>query len=212
MFNSFKKPAAAAIALSLGLALSACGGQPTNRSLDSIKQPVVERQNFTLDVRTGGAGLSVPEQQRLTKWFETLDVKYGDRVSIDDPVSSPATKEAIAALAARHGLLIEEGAPVTPGYVEPGMARVVITRTKAYVPGCPDWSEQLTFNYNNGTNNGFGCAVNGNLAAMVANPEHLIKGAEGTGETVVMSSNKAIQSYQDQSPSGSGSLPGVATN
>jgi pilus assembly protein CpaD len=53
--------------------------------------------------------------------------------------------------------------------------------------------------------------VNGNLAAMVANPEHLIKGAEGTGETVVMSSNKAIQSYRDQEP-GSASLPGVATN
>lgn len=212
MFNSFKKPAVAAIALSLGLALSACGGQPTNRSLDSIKQPVVERQNFTLDVRTGGAGLSVPEQRRLTEWFETLDLKYGDRVSIDDPVSSPATKEVIAALAARHGLLIEEGAPVTPGYVEPGMARVVVTRMKAHVPGCPDWSEQLSFNYNNGTNNGYGCAVNGNLAAMVANPEHLIKGAEGTGETVVMSSNKAIQSYRDQEPSGSGNLPGVATN
>jgi hypothetical protein len=87
MFNSFKKPAATAIALSLGLALSACGGQPTNRSLDSIKQPVVERQNFTLDVRTGGAGLSVPEQQRLIEWFETLDVKYGDRVST---IRSPA--------------------------------------------------------------------------------------------------------------------------
>lgn len=211
MFNSFKKPAATAIALSLGLALSACGGQPTNRSLDSVKQPVVERQNFTLDVRTGGAGLSVTEQQRLTEWFETLDLKYGDRVSIDDPVSSPATKEVVAVLAGRHGLLVEEGAPVTPGYVEPGMARVVVTRTTAHVPGCPDWSEQLSFNYNNGTNAGFGCAVNGNLAAMVADPEHLIKGAEGTGETVVMSSNKAIQSYRDQEP-GSTSLPGVATN
>ena len=54
MSNHFMKPVAAALALSLGLALSACGGQPTNRSLDSIKQPVVERQNFTLDVRTGG--------------------------------------------------------------------------------------------------------------------------------------------------------------
>jgi pilus assembly protein CpaD len=36
--------------------------------------------------------------------------------------------------------------------------------------------------------------VNSNLAAMVANPEHLLKGAEGDSETVVMSSNKAIDS------------------
>ena len=211
MSNNFMKPAATALALSLGLALSACGGQPTNRSLDSIKQPVVERQNFTLDVRTGGAGLSVPEQRRVLDWFESLALKYGDRIAIEDPVSSPATKEAVAALAARHGLLLEEGAPVTPGYVEPGMARVVVTRTTAHVPGCPDWSGQLAFNYNTGTHNGFGCAVNGNLAAMVANPEHLIKGAEGTGETVVMSSNKAIQSYREQEPTGGGALPGVAT-
>src|SRR5690606_40621123 len=70
MSNNFMKPAATALALSLGLALSACGGQPTNRSLDSIKQPVVERQHFTLDVRTGGAGLSVPEQRRVLDWFE----------------------------------------------------------------------------------------------------------------------------------------------
>ena len=82
-----KRPLAAAIAVSLGLSLAACGGSD-NRGLDSVKQPVVDRQNFTLDLSTGAGGLSIPEQRRLVDWFETVDLKYGDRVSIDDPLDS----------------------------------------------------------------------------------------------------------------------------
>ena len=89
---------------------------------------------------------------------------------------------------------------------------VAMLPSRAYVPDCPDWSNQTSDYNNNATHSNFGCAVNGNLAAMVADPEHLLKGAAGSGETVVMSSNKAIQSYRDQEPSGSGDLPGVATN
>ena len=37
---------------------------------------------------------------------------------------------------------------------------------------------------------------------MVADPEHLLHGATGTGETVVMSSSKAISSYREQKPTG----------
>jgi hypothetical protein len=53
-------------------ALAGCGGIATNRSLDSIHQPVVERTNYTLDVTTGPGGLSYPEQRRLTGWFEAM--------------------------------------------------------------------------------------------------------------------------------------------
>ena len=52
----------------------------------------------------------------------------------------------------------------------PGQARVVITRSTASVPGCPDWSVKTEANYNNATSPGFGCGVNSNLAAMIANP------------------------------------------
>lgn len=206
MPKALNRKLATAIAVSLGLTLSACGGMPTNRSLNSTKQPVVERTNYTLDVRTSGNGLAIPEQQRLAGWFEAMDLRYGDRVSIDDPTMSGATRDAIAQMAARHGILVSEGAPVTPGYVNPGTARVVLTRSTAYVPGCPDWSAQSDMNYNNATSPGYGCAINGNLAAMVANPEDLIKGQSGSGETVVATSNKAIGSYRDQKPTGEGGL------
>ena len=202
---------AAAIALSLGLALSACGDRPNNRTLYSVKQPVVERSDFALDLAAGPGGLTVPEQQRLAEWFETMDLNYGDRVAIDGAAGNDAVREDVAAIAARHGLLLADGAPVTAGFVTPGSVRVVVTRSRAHVPGCPDWSDRMASNLENYTADGYGCAINSNLAAMVADPEHLLHGAEGTGETVIMSSNKAIQVYRAQEPTGKGGLPAISS-
>ncbi|WP_336981497.1 CpaD family pilus assembly protein [Altererythrobacter fulvus] len=206
------KPVATALALTLGLSLTACASEPTNRSLDSIKQPVVERSNYTFDVSAGSGGLTISEQQRLSEWFKAMELGYGDRVSIDDPLASTATREKIAEIAARYGILVSDGAPVTEGVVTPGMARIVVTRSKASVPGCPDWGGRSTTNFNNGTNDGFGCAVNSNLASMVADPEHLIHGAKGTGETVIMTSNKAIATYREKKPTGQGGLTTNSTS
>jgi len=206
------KPAvAAALALSLGFGLSACGDTPNNRSLYSVKQPVVERNNYTLDVATGAGGLTLPEQQRLAEWFDAMNLRYGDRIAIDGTVDNDAVREDVAAIAGRYGLLLSEGAPITNGYVDPGTVRVVVTRTRAQVPGCPDWSDKFASNLDNSTSDDYGCAVNSNLAAMVADPEHLLHGAQGTGETVVMSSTKAIRTYREQEPTGKGGLPEVSS-
>ncbi|NVE94747.1 CpaD family pilus assembly protein [Altererythrobacter lutimaris] len=195
---------AGAIAVSLGLALSACGGMPTNKSLYSTKQPVVERTSYTLDLSANRDGLTVSEQQRLNGWFEAMDLSYGDRVSIDDPMASQATRDAVSDIAGRYGILISDTAPVTAGAMQPGNVRVVLTRSTASVPGCPDWSAQSDMNYTNATHPGYGCAINSNMAAMVANPEDLIEGQKGTGETVIMSSTKAIDSFRERAPSGNG--------
>lgn len=211
MPKAINRKLAGAIALSLGLSLAACGGMPENRSLYSTKQPVVERTNYVLDVQANAGGLPISEQQRLAEWFDVMDLRYGDRVAIDDPVASGATREAVAQLAARHGILLSEGAPVTAGYVEAGKARIVITRSSAHVVGCPDWSAKSDMNYTNATSPNYGCAVNGNMAAMIANPEDLISGQKGTGETVVMSSSKAINSYREQAPTGEGGLTASST-
>ena len=211
MPKAINRNLAAAIAVSLGLTLSACGGMPTNASLNSTKQPVVERTSYTLDVRTGAGGLPVPEQQRLAGWFDAMGLRYGDRLSIDDPSMSGATRDAVAQLASRYGILVSEGVPVTPGYVTPGTARVVLTRSSAHVPGCPDWSAKSDMNYNNATSPGYGCAVNGNMAAMIANPEDLIRGQRGTGETLVATSNKAISTHREQEPTGKAGLKQSAT-
>lgn len=209
------RAAHAAIALSLGLGLSACNSMnpnvTVNHSLESIKQPVVEHQTYALDLAAGPDGLPIPEQRRLNDWFDSMNLGYGDRVGIDDSTASTAVRGDVAKIAGRYSLLVSDDAPVTQGYVEPGKIRVVITRSHAYVPGCPDWSEHFAENGANSTTQGFGCAINGNLAAMVANPEHLLHGAAGTGETVIMTSTKAIETYREEKPTGAGGLKSVSS-
>lgn len=213
MHNRTNKPMAAAIAISLGLLVAGCSGSNAPiRGLESVHQPVVERTNYALDLHTGAGGLPVPEQRKLADWFDAMNLRYGDRISIDDPLGSTATREAVAAIAARYGLLVSDVAPVTEGYVDPGQARVVVTRSTASVPGCPDWSHRSASNLSNKSWSGYGCATNGNLAAMVADPEHLLKGADSTGDTVVMSSSKAISSYRKQVPTGESGLKANATS
>ncbi len=209
------RAAGAAIALSLGLALSACNtagaNSAINRSLDSVKQPVVEQQTYALDLAATSGGLPVSEQRRLADWFDSMDLGYGDRIGIDDAMASAGVRGDVAKIAGRYGLLVGDGAPVTQGYVDPGKVRVVVTRSRAFVPGCPDWSEHVVEHGNNSTAPGFGCAVNSNLAAMIADPQQLLHGAAGTGDTVIMSSTKAIETYREAKPTGAGGLPAVSS-
>lgn len=202
---------AGAIALSLGTVLAGCGGMPTNKSLYSVKQPVVERTNFTLDVQTTRDGLPISEQQRLDGWFKTMKLAYGDRISVDDPTNNPALTTAVGELAGRYGLLLSEAAPTTTGFIEPGRARVVITRSTASVPGCPDWSAKSDMNYNNATSPGYGCATNSNLAAMVADPQDLLEGKEGSGDTVLSTGTGAINSYRGGTSTGTGGTTNAPT-
>lgn len=202
-----RKALASALTLSLALTLGGCvGGVASNTSLESTHQPVVQRTNFTLDLTTGPGGLSLPEQRRLAGWFEAMDLRYGDRIAIDDPLNSGATRAAVEGVASRFSLLVGDETPTTPGYVNAGTVRVIITRSSATVPGCPDWSGKSVTNFQNATSGNYGCATNSNLASMIADPEHLIHGATGKGQTVTMSSTKAIDSYREAKPTGDGGL------
>ena len=208
MTKTLFRAVAPALTLVLAAGLAGCA---TNRGLDSVHQPVVSRTNYTLDLATYGGGLSLPEQRRLAGWFDALDLRYGDKIAVDDPNASGSTREAVEAIAARYGLLVGEDAPVTSGEVAPGNARVVVSRSSATVPHCPDWSAKSETNLNNATYSNYGCAVNSNLAAMVADPEHLLHGAKGTGETVVLTSSKAIDSYREAKPTGETGLKQTST-
>ena len=64
-------------------------------------------------------------------------------------------------------MILQPGAPVTAGAVAPGSVRVIVSRTRAEVPGCPNWSQPSQPNYNNQTMSNFGCGVNSNLAMTV---------------------------------------------
>jgi pilus assembly protein CpaD len=201
----------ATVALSLGLALAGCGGPNVNRSIESVHQPVVERTSYTLDVNAGMGGLPVTEQKRLDDWFDAMDLRYGDRIAVDDPQTNPTTYAIVQDIAARHGVLLSRDVPVTPGYVSAGSVRVIVSRSTASVPGCPNWSRKSDTNFESATSANFGCSINSNLASMVADPEHLVKGSSNKGDTVVMSSNKAIDLYRETAPTGGSALKAAST-
>ena len=206
------RAATAALLLGAAAGLSGCvGGVSDNRTLNSVHQPVVSRTNYVFDVMTSSSGIPIGEQSRLAGWWDAMDISYGDRVSVDTANIGPAARADLMALADRQGIILAETAPVTEGAAGPGVARVVVTRSTAAVEDCPRWTDKTDFNPNNAPSDGFGCAVNANWAAMVANPEDLLTGQKGTGETVVMSSTKAIDSYRQQAPTGEGGLPTVST-
>lgn len=197
--------------LATAMLLSGCMGTE-NRGLESVHQPVVSRSDYALDLGVAGGALASGEQQRLAGWMTTMRLGYGDRVAIDDPAGeAPQARGDVAAVIAQYGLLLSDDAPVTPAPLVPGAIRVVVSRMHAGVPHCPDWSRDATNEFEANTSSNYGCAVNSNLAAMVANPADLVRGAPGTETTDTALSYKAIDTYRKKAPTGAGGLTATST-
>lgn len=187
----------------LAAALAACG--PANRGLESINQPVVQRTDYVFDAASDGGYIAPAEMQRVAGWLGSLRLAYGDRVYVDDPGNSQARGQ-IAEEAGRYGILLSDPAPVTAGPIQPGTVRVIVSRLKASVPGCPNYSRAGGTEFAASTTSNFGCATNSNLAAMVARPEDLVRGQTGD-ETIDPATNlKAIDSLRKAPASGAGGL------
>jgi len=199
------KMASKSAALLIAAALSGCAYHPgpdPAAGLNPVNEPVLNRSDFVFDAAAPGGNLPPSEAARLDSWFSGLDLRYGDSVYVDAGPYSEAARAEVAQIAGKYGLLVSPGAPVTAGAVQQGNVRVIVSRTVASVPNCPNWDRASQPNYNNESMPGFGCAVNGNLAAMVANPEDLFHGREGTGVLDTATAAKAVNVYRTQPATG----------
>src|SRR3546814_2711319 len=95
-------------------------------------------------------------------------------------------------------MLLSDVAPVTAGSVPGGTVRIVVSRSVASVPGCPDWRDTQEADLNGGTSSNYGCAVNSNLAAMVANPQDLVLGQPGAVSRAPTEATKAIKTRSEE--------------
>ncbi len=191
------------ISAGLAVMLTAPAAGRSNRGVESVHQPVVQRSDFTLDVPAGE--LTPADRARVLQWFDALALNYGDRVSIDVGTAPSPARAAIAPLVARYGLLLSDGAPVTAGALPPGHVRIVISRSVASVPGCPDYSAASQPNFTGGASSNFGCGINSTIAAMVADPEDLVRGRRGRGDTAD-TATKAIKVWRDAVPTSQNGL------
>ena len=209
-----KKNILAALALSAALSAPAAAQRADNWNpgVNSVNQPVVQRTDYVLDLAGGGSGISDRELHRLAQWFDSLRLGYGDRVSVDTgSYYDPRARDAVAAVAAEYGLLLAPGAPVTAGGVQPGSVRVVVSRSVAWVPGCPNWAEAAELGNRTTTGSNYGCATNSNLAAMIADPNDLVLGQAGASTGDAATASKAIKVYRETPPSGTKGLDKITT-
>lgn len=199
--------------LALAAVIAGCQHTPydlADRGVASTNVPIVTTETYALDVAAPGGALAPAEAVRLDSWFRSLGLRYGDVIYVDAPYGDLARAD-VARVAGQYGLMVAPAAPVTSGQVTPGNVRVIVSRAEAQVPGCPNWSVPSSPNYNNRMIPNFGCGVNSNLAAMVANPEDLIHGREGSAVGDAITSSKAVGSYRSARPTGSEGLQDIST-
>ena len=191
-----------------------CGYTPKDqpsRGIIPVNVPVVSRSDYSFDLAAPGGQLGPSEAGRLDAWFRGLQLGYGDSIYVDGPMAASARVD-VARVAGQYGLMVvAAGAPVTVGAIPDGAVRVVVSRTRASVPNCPNWSEPAQPNFQNRSLSTFGCSVNGNLAAMIANPEDLVHGREASGVTDPTSASRAIDLYRTKPMTGQGALEAVTT-
>lgn len=202
------------VLLALTAALAACATpnspQDMSRGVSSVNVPVVERADYVFDASAPDGSLGRSEANRLDAWFRSLQLGYGDSIYVDGPYADGARND-VARVAGQYGLMVSGGAPVTPGVIPSGAVRVVVSRTSASVPNCPNWSVPSQPNLDNASMSNFGCGVNSNFAAMVANPQDLVSGREGSGVGDSLTATKAVQSYRKAAPTGTEGLKDIST-
>ncbi len=197
--------------IAAGTALAGCQNMHDvpRAGLSAVNVPVVTSADYVFDAAAPGGALAPGEGQRLDGWFQGLGLGYGDTIYVDSAYA-PAARAQVAAIAARYGMLVAAGAPVTTGMVPPGSARIVVARRRAVVPNCPNWSDRSSPDWDNKSTSGFGCSVNANLAEMVADPQDLVHGREGTGVGDPLTGAKAVNYYRSLQPTGTKGLADVS--
>lgn len=170
--------------------------KPAEQGLASLHVPVVTSTDYVYDAATPSGSLAAEDAGRLDGWFAGLGLDYGDTIYVNGDYA-PLARAQVAEIAGRYGMLVTAGAPASAGVAEPGALRVVVSRRKAFVPGCPDWSSTSNPNFSNSTFSNYGCGVNVNLAAQVANPEDLLHGRPGKAAEDAETAAKAIIMYRN---------------
>jgi pilus assembly protein CpaD len=199
------------ILVALATSLAACNvPDRPDAGVAAVNVPVVTTTDYVFEAAAPDGALAPGEADRLNGWFQGLGISYGDSIYVDGTYADAARGQ-VASVAGQYGMMVSNGAPVTTGAVQPGMVRVVVSRRRASVPNCPNWSVPAQPNFDNRNMSNFGCGLNSNIAAMVADPEDLIHGRDGTATEDVNEAAKAVMFYRSTPPSGTKGLQSVST-
>lgn len=196
-------------AVALTFAISGCSNSSgrLNTSLESVHQPVVQQSQHRFDVTVYGDDLSPSEASRLSAWLDAIGNRYGDHVIIEDsshygqPRAITSVQNILAKRGASTSTFTSDGADSAGS----NLLRLTLTRSTATVQDCPNWNSKSSTDFYNRTSSNYGCAVNGNLAAMVADPSDLVRG-KGATDNNAQHGARAVKSYRERELTGNGEL------
>lgn len=152
-------------------------------NLPEPKELKVEQVHYTHAVQfaAGDDRLPIAERDRLDSFLAHAQVGSADKVYVNvEPDGAMVTDRRISTVAAFLKLRgLKPASPIT-GFAEDekktDAVNVVVRRHLVTLPGCPDWTSEPTFTFNNTVHSNYGCATASNLGMMIADPEDLING------------------------------------
>lgn len=173
--------ATALVTMLLAGSCAAPTADPTGMAEDgAVNHPITVEPSFRdLKVTYGGAdqGMSKADAVRFDAFLENYRLHGNGSLGISVPNGAPA-QAAITYFAERAAA---SGIPrnrilVSTHDVTDGDWRVEISYIaySAHTAPCGDWSENLAYTADNETPKNFGCAVQQNIAAQVADPRDLL--------------------------------------
>lgn len=150
------------------------------------RHPIAVRQGeVTLDlaVYPGSAGLNQSQKDKVANYLADYKSQSSERLLIRAPSGGPNETAAMRAYDQVRKALRTAGIDPRSVVLEPYFGngdpsaplRLSYLQFVAQPPDCPDWSENIGRDPQNMPWPNMGCATQRNLAAMVANPEDLIR-------------------------------------
>lgn len=165
------------------VALSGCGIDKYQEDFSNISEPrraTASQVQYSHDVRFDGNGFATDERERLEGFLGQINLRRSDGVYlVAVPNAQSANRKLLLA-----DYLSGRGIDVGSRRSDFGMkipagdaVSIVVRRYVVTLPGCPDWSGELT-SYNNMPTSNWSCASSTNLGLMVAEPEDLVRGRD----------------------------------
>jgi pilus assembly protein CpaD len=150
------------------------------------RHPIAVRQGevaLDLAVYGGATGLSQSQRGQLYDFLRDYKAQSTDRLLVRAPSGGPNETAALRAYDEVRRAMRNAGINPASVVLEPYFAkgdpsaplRLSYLQVVAVPPDCPDWSENIGRDPQNMPWPNKGCATQRNLAAMVANPEDLVR-------------------------------------
>jgi len=147
-------------------------------SISELRRASANQVQYSHDVRFDDAGLATDERERLDGFLGQINFRQSDSVYLVavPNAQSASRKLLLGDYLSGRGISIRSQRSDFGMKIPPNDAvSVVVRRYVATLPGCPDWSGELT-SYNNVPTSNWSCANATNLGLMVAEPEDLVHG------------------------------------